>query len=655
MSNEHETHDAESNKKADDNEESQNKFADVIIGSVLNRSINLSNTIEDLNANENLKEVTEITNENTIIYDDSIDPENKTIEQTETNANTELNQDLIIPSTILIDAIIDNKNGPTEATEHTEHLEDDLKNKNVIDHDLNEHEQIDEFENLEKSLQDESPTSPTVINSIGNEQTHLIPEHKNEEDLFSPNIPEDVQTSSNIIPEVNEFDQRKVIKIISTPDEDFNLSESLKSSINIVEDMMRVIETKPVHDSSFSLSQHQPYFNQQHNSSTNSLTTDSLSDKNFTAVEKELVKAVNSADKKFSKWYQAPSSTPKSSYSTPTSSRGKETNADLNKSKKNVSNSKINYPFVLAHKPPPAKSSLTASNCSLKSASSVYLNYLIRNMPINTNPTPSPSKHSCLKPSLRPSRNLPSISADSEHYEKIRIYRKKRWTSESPVKNYINGTSANTSHIKTRPVSVANEKQSPKQPSKPQTTYSARYEEMLQLRNRQSTKNNSLNSSKTSLNNSFYAQDSTSFLTKRSGLTSKAQYYGVDDKEESFQFLKSYLDYALMDKAYKTRIPIMQGSSLSSKIEAVGSSRPGRTTFYGTLKSLWKRVCVDNALYVYNMAMNRKEALQSNEKNVEYRKMMKSYEDAFRNMKETDLENKKVLKVAQLQGSDAGR
>ena len=175
---------------------------------------------------------------------------------------------------------------------------------------------------------------------------------------------------------------------------------------------------------------------------------------------------------------------------------------------------------------------------------------------------------------------------------------------------------------------------------------------MLQLRNRQSTKNNSLNSSKTSLNNSFYAQDSTSFLTKRSGLASKAQYYGVDDKEESFQFLKSYLDCALMDKAYKTRIPIMQGSSLSSKIEAVGSSRPGRTTFYGTLKSLWKRVCVDNALYVYNMAMNRKEGLQSNEKNVEYKKMMKSYEDAFRNMKEADLENKKVLKVAQLQGSE---
>lgn len=403
MSNENETHDAESIKKADDNEEPQNIFADVIIGSVLNRGINLSNTIEDSNADENLKEVTEITNENTIIYDDSTDPGNKTIEQTE--KNTELDQDLIIPSTILIDAIIDNNNGPTESTEHTEHLEDDFKNKNVINHDLNEHEQIDEFENLEKSLQDESPTSPTVTNSIGNEQTNLTLEHKNseinEEHLLSSlNIPEDVLTSSNTKPEV---DQRKVIKIISTPDEDFNLSESLKSSINIVEDMMRVIETKPVHDSSFSLSQHQPYFNQQQNSSTNSLTTDSLSDKNFTAVEKELVKAVNSADKKFSKWYQAPSSNPKSSISTPTNSRGKETNADLNKSKKNVSNSKINYPFVLAHKPPPAKSSLTASNCSLKSASSVYL---IRNMPINTNPTPSPTKHSCLKPSLRPSRNL---------------------------------------------------------------------------------------------------------------------------------------------------------------------------------------------------------------------------------------------------------
>jgi hypothetical protein len=372
-----------------------------------------------------------------------------------------------------------------------------------------------------------------------------------------------------------------------------------------------------------------------------SFSTDSLS-ANSKSDEKNIVNSIEKADKKFNKWYQE---------------------KGLNAVKKVKISTKVEQnKDSLSKKFSPKPSNLKAAdskevNTTLKNSKSFYL---LKNKPVLVPPSLSEVKSKLTKEQLprrvqndlilyprSQNHNLASKSIDpkvseiqaNKVYDKIRVYKKKRWTSESPVKNYINNG-------KNLPV-----KRTPLEEINYYNRISLIKNKISQL-NRDSSRSiqkEDIPNNRTNRSNPFLIHDSFINDSQKSGsfiFNRKARPLSRDIEEidnNSFEFLKKffYLNERLRSEKYSENLDsyILKGESLFKNYSQYPFKR--NESFYTKLINKLNNFYLNRVKWIFGLFHDRNyKDKQLNPILNENKLMITDYDDLFRNMKEIDLENK---------------
>ena len=462
----------------------------------------------------------------------------------------------------------------------------------------------------------------------------------------------------------------------------FARDEHAKLSVNFADDMVKLIDTKTVKKTlppiPTARKERPPPLKLNHDAA--SFSTDSLSvnssEKNDGTNEKSVYKSIAKADKNFNKWYQPNKS----------STEAKKTTSPKVTVKTKDLPPKIFPTTKLPTKVNSTKVAIDSTNEASPVAKSAKPFYLIKNRPIlvpgsSMGPRNTTSLNSRPTNELLPRRaqndlrkqnstNVTSKSTDPKNflvsaedsnsksapYEKIRVYKKQRWTSESPVKNYID----------------FGRKTTPKRSPATEVNY---YNRISLISNKLNQLNRDNSSPTRTRETSLYTQQSkyspflgmntspfvkydpfipsvnaNSFMLRSRPLANSNlhhQQHREDIHSDSFEFLRNffYLNEKIREEKYsKTRIPIKEGSNLSTQKEKLANYSYNPFSYYDkTLKhdfcSTWKsqmRKFYTNYLkWLFNVKNAEKDKLSEPTK-----LMITDYEDLFRNMKATDLENK---------------
>ena len=216
---------------------------------------------------------------------------------------------------------------------------------------------------------------------------------------------------------------------------------------------------------------------------------------------------------------------------------------------------------------------------------------------------------------------------------KIRVYKTKRWTSESPVKNYIN--SGKTIPMKKSPLEEINYYNRISLIKNKINQLTREYPKTTRIEDVQI---NQTNRNKPLINNliqrSFISnnQKSDSFLFGRKSRTLNQNYH-QELNNGSFEFLKNffYLNERLKEEKYFENIDLQNYSSYPFKKSE---------NVYNVIRKKIAKFCL-NFKWIFNCLKSTKlKKKQLNPTHNEHKLMITDYEDLFRNMKEVDLENK---------------